>query len=288
MVRAMFAIAGASGRTGAATAEALLKQGQKVRVLVRDAAKGEVWQRRHAEVAVVDLFDEAALAQALKGMSGAFLLLPPAPGADDLAQRTTQIDHLVRAVKASGLKNLVFLSSVGAQHPAGTGPVVALNRVEKAFKGVTPSLTFLRAAYFVENWAQQFMSVLETGELRFFGPTHTKFPQVCAHDIGVAAANALVANAHGTHVIELAGKENWSAEDVAAVVHALLEAPVKAVSLDPAGAAAALQAQGLPEGPAAALAEMYQAMARGHLSFVHPLQLQRGTTPLFDALKPLV
>jgi uncharacterized protein YbjT (DUF2867 family) len=133
----MYAVAGASGRTGAATAEALLKQGQKVRVLVRDAAKGEPWVRRHAEVAVVDFADEASLTRALQGMSGAFLLLPPQPAApDSLAASAALLEHQVRAVKASGLRTLVYLSSVGAQHPAGTGPVVALHRAEKAFKGV--------------------------------------------------------------------------------------------------------------------------------------------------------
>jgi len=285
----MYVVAGASGRTGAATAEALLKQGQKVRVLVRRAVQGEPWLRRHAEVAVVDFADEAALTVALKGMTGAFLLLPPQPGAPDfLAASAALTEHLVHAIKASGLKNLVFLSSVGAQHPAGTGPVVALHRAEKALKGVCPSVTFLRAAYFLENWAPSFMSALETGELRFFGPTHLKFPQVCAHDVGVAAANALVAGAHGTTVIELSGKENWSPEDVAAVVHALLEAPVKAVSVPVEQCKAALLAANLGEDQAALYAELYQGLGRGLLAFAHPHGGQRGTTTLYDALKPLV
>jgi uncharacterized protein YbjT (DUF2867 family) len=285
----MFAVAGVSGRTGAATAEALLKQGQKVRVLVRTPAQGEPWIRRHAEVALVDFNDEASLTTALKGMSGAFLLLPPQPAAADfLASGAALTEHLVRAVKAAALKSLVFLSSVGAQHPAGTGPVVALHRAEKALKGATPSLTFLRPAYFLENWAPQLMPALETGELRFFGPTHLKFPQVCAHDVGVAAANALVASPHGTHVIELSGRENWSPEDVAAVVHALLETPVKAVSVPVEQCKAALLASGLSEDQASLYAELYQGMGRGLLSFAHPHGGQRGTSTLSDALKPLV
>jgi uncharacterized protein YbjT (DUF2867 family) len=285
----MFAIAGVTGRTGAATAEALLKQGQKVRVLVRDAAKGEPWLRRHAEVVECDLADEASLTKALTGMSGAYLLVPPLPRATDfLAEAGALTEKYVRAVKASGLKNLVFLSSVGAQHPAGTGPVVALNRAEKALKGITPSVTFVRPAFFLENWANSFMSALETGELRFFGQTHTKFPQACAHDIGEAAAAALVAHAAGTNVVELAGKENWSVEDVAAVVHALLEAPVKAVSVPVEQAHAALSAMGMSENQATLYAELYQAIARGHLAFAHPHGFKRGATALYDALKPLV
>ncbi len=285
----MFAIAGVSGHVGAATADALLKQGQKIRVLVRKPEQGERWAKRHAEVAVVDLTDEPALTKALVGMSGAFLLLPPNMGAKDyLAESAAFVDHLVHAVKKSDLKNLVFLSSVGAQHPSGTGPIVALHRAEKAFKGITPSLTFVRPAWYLENWATSLMSALETGELRFFGQTHHKFPQVCAHDVGEAAAKALVANAHGTHVVEVAGKEPWSVEDVAQILHTLLDAPVKAVSVPVEQAKDALAAAGLPEPMAALYAELYQGMARGLVAFSHPKEFQRGTTPLFDALKTLV
>jgi uncharacterized protein YbjT (DUF2867 family) len=285
----MFAIAGVSGHVGAATADALLKQGQKVRVLVRKPEQGERWEKRHAEVLVVDLADEAALTKALTGMSGAFLLLPPNPGAKDfLAESAAFIDRLVRAVKASGLKNLAYLSSVGAQHPSGTGPIVAHHRAEKALKGVAPSVTFVRPAYFLENWSASLMSALETGELRFFGQTHHKFPQVCAKDIGEAAAKALIAAPHGTKIVEVTGKEPWSVEDVAQVVHTLLDAPVRAVSLPVEQAKDGLVAAGLPEGMAALYAELYQGLARGLVAFSHPAEVQHGATPLFEALKTLV
>ena len=39
----MFAIAGVSGNTGAVVADTLLNAGAPVRVIVRDAAKGERW-----------------------------------------------------------------------------------------------------------------------------------------------------------------------------------------------------------------------------------------------------
>lgn len=275
----MFAVAGVSGRTGAATAEALLKQGQKVRVLVRREEQGEPWLQRHAEVAVTDFSDTASLTRALEGMKGASLLLPPHEGHPDL------LDHLATAVKQSGLKRLTFLSAIGAQHPAGTGPIVELHRAEKLLAHV-PSVTFVRAAYFVENWVPQFLPALESGVLTFFGHVHLKFPQVCAHDVGVATANALVEEHKGARVLEVAGKESWSVEDVAEVVSSLLGTKVKAKELPVDHAKEGLLQMGLPEPRAAAMAELYQAMARGLLSFTHPHQVQHGTTSLYDALKP--
>lgn len=285
----MFAVAGVSGRTGAATAEALLKQGQKVRALVRTGEQAEPWRKRHAEVAVVDLTDGAALAAALQGVSGAYLLLPPNPSAADLlADRAAFLERVVAGLKRARLESLVFLSCVGAQHPAKTGAVVALHRAEKALTGLARSVTFLRAAFFLENWAGELLPALETGELRHFGDTHHKFPQVCAHDVGVAAAKALVEHEPGARALELAGREDWSVDDVAGVLASLLGSPIKAVSLPVESARDTLVRGGMPEPAAALAAEQYQARARGLLGFAHPHGVLRGTTPLFDALKPLV
>jgi uncharacterized protein YbjT (DUF2867 family) len=73
----MYAIAGVTGNTGSVVAETLLAQGKPVRVIVRDAAKGEPWRANGAEVAVASLDDAAALTRALTGVEGAYLLIPP-------------------------------------------------------------------------------------------------------------------------------------------------------------------------------------------------------------------
>ena len=285
----MYAVAGVSGRTGAATANALLKQGQKVRVIVRTEAQAEPWSHKHVEIAMADLTDPAQLTAALKGVNGAFLLLPPNPAATDyLADRAAFLEKMITGVKKSGIKKILFLSSIGAQHPAGTGPVVALHRAEKALAGIVPSVTFLRPGYFLENWANSLMHAIDTGELLHFGTVHVKFPQVGTFDIGVAAANALVETVTGTRHLELGGKENWSVEDVAVALTSLLNQPIKPVGLPVESAKETLEKMGMLPGQAALYAEMYQGLARGLLSFAHPHGFLRGNTPLFDTLKTLV
>src|SRR5580704_17860644 len=73
----MYVITGVSGNTGSHAATALLAAGQPVRVVVRDAKKGEAWKARGAEVAIADVGDAGALAAALVGAKAAYLLLPP-------------------------------------------------------------------------------------------------------------------------------------------------------------------------------------------------------------------
>lgn len=285
----MYVVAGVTGHTGAATAEALLRRGQPVRVVVRDAAKGEPWRRRGCQVAVADLADPAALAAALQGAAGAYLLSPPNfAAADFLADRKAFLARLVEGVKASRVPRLVFLSSIGAQHPAGTGPIVTVHRAEEALRGAAPSVTFLRAAYFLENWGSVLPLAKGQGVLPHFGSTTTRFPQVCARDIGEAAASALLAGAAGAQVVELAGREDWSVEEVAAALGTLLGKPVRAVGAPVEAARAGLEQAGVPAEMARLYAEMYAGIASGLVAYEHPQRVARGATPLVDALRTLV
>jgi len=285
----MFVVAGVSGHTGQAIAEALLAQKQPVRVIVRDAAKGAPWKQRGAEVAVADLGDTDALARALTGATAAYLLVPPNMGAADvLADRGELLTKMVAAVKQSGLKRLVFLSSIGAQHPAGTGPIVITHRAEQALRGIAPSVTFVRASYFLENWGSVVAVAKEHGVLPHYGDVGFKFHQQGATDIAHAVVKALVNSGDGTKVVELAGKEDWSADDVAASLSTLLGKPVKAVGAPVSEAKAGLLAAGVPPSMAGLYGEMYESMPKGLMAFENEKAVSRGSSSLSDTLKTLI
>lgn len=287
----MYVVAGVSGHTGAATAEALLKQGAKVRVVVREKAKGEAWAKRGAEVAVADLGDPKSFSQALTGAKAVYLLSPPNLAAASTAKaflddRQKLCEQIVAGVKASKVPAVVALSSVGAQHPAGTGPIVVAHRLEQLLKGIVPSVTFVRAAYFVDNWAGMIGLARKDGVLPHYGDTAYKFHQVPTRDIGEAVAQAMLKPADGLKTIELTGKEDWSADDIARELSGLLARPVKAIAAPLAGAGEGLRAAGLPAGMADLYVEMYEGMGRGLMAFEHPNSVVRGTTSLHDALLP--
>jgi uncharacterized protein YbjT (DUF2867 family) len=285
----MFVIAGVSGHTGAVVADALLAQGKKVRVIVRDAAKGEPWKKRGAEVAVTDLGDVAGLTKALKGATGAYLLSPPNFAAKDfLADRALLVTNMAAAVKASGLTTLVFLSSVGAQHPKDTGPIVTAHRAEQALSKLAPSVTFIRAAYFLENWGSVIGLAKAQGILPHYGPIDFPFAQIGTKDIGLAAAKALLEPADGTRIVELAGVADWSVNDVAAALSTLLGKAVTAVSAPVEDAKKGLVQAGVPEPMAHLYAEMYQAVVKGLVAWEHPASVKRGSTSLVESLRSLV
>src|SRR5258706_15747220 len=73
----MITIMGASGKTGRAAAEALLKQGKKVRVLARSKDHLKTLIDRGAEPAIGNATDANFLAGAFRGSDAVYALIPP-------------------------------------------------------------------------------------------------------------------------------------------------------------------------------------------------------------------
>ncbi|MFO0571936.1 MAG: NAD(P)H-binding protein, partial [Polyangiaceae bacterium] len=209
----MFVIAGVSGKTGAVAAETLLAAKQRVRVLARSAEKASRFAQAGAEVSVTDLADVDALTRALSGAKGAYLLLPPFGWTDTgfAEARKAFAQGIVEAVKRAKPEHVVFLSSVGAQHPSGTGPIASLQPIEQGLAASGVPSTFVRAAYFQENWAGSIPGALEAGALYNGLRADLKISQIATPDIGRTAAKLLLEPVtRGTRVVELAGPEEYS------------------------------------------------------------------------------
>jgi uncharacterized protein YbjT (DUF2867 family) len=72
----MFLVMGITGKVGGATAEHLLAHGKEVRALVRNRKKASSWTNQGVELVDGDWNDSAAIERALKGVEGAFVMLP--------------------------------------------------------------------------------------------------------------------------------------------------------------------------------------------------------------------
>ncbi|MBL0214807.1 MAG: NmrA family NAD(P)-binding protein [Myxococcales bacterium] len=291
MKNATYAVAGVSGHTGSVVAETLLAQGKQVRVIVRDAAKGAAWKAKGAEVAIAALGDLAAVTQALTGVAGAYLLLPP-----DVTS-TTPIEHnaklsatLAAAVRAAKVPHVVFLSSVGAQHATGNGPIKALHQGELDLAATGTALTAVRAAYFQENWGAA-LGMLAQGILPTFIPSDVRYPQVATKDIGKTIAAALVEG--GTpgkpQIIELSGPRDYTGSEIAATLATLTGKPV-AVQNAPLDAVVPMFTSfGLSAPVAELFREMYAGIASGRVAPEGGTARQvRGSTEVAETLKALL
>src|SRR5580704_993129 len=128
----MYVVLGASGNTGHIVAQNLLARQQKVRVVGRDAAHLQSHAAQGAEIFIADVTDAAALTKAFQNADSSYVMIPPDPtGNDPLAYSERVGDAIATALKNAGVKNVVVLSSFGADKNKGTGPVVGLYKLEQ-------------------------------------------------------------------------------------------------------------------------------------------------------------
>lgn len=290
----MFIILGATGNTGKVIARTLLAQNRPVRVVLRDAATAQAWTDRGAEIAIADVEDRAALERALRGAEGAYLLLPPAFHSSQVrVDNDRRANNLAAAIESVGVKHVVMLSSIGAQHAEGTGPVLSLHDAEatlgRALSGAnrTRGVTFLRAAYFMENWALA-LSAVGQGIMPSFLLTDRAIPMVATRDIGLAAARLLVEGGTGTRVIQVAGPREYSPHDVAIALGRVVGKTVVVEQQPEAVMASVLLAAGMNTGWARLFQELAHGVNTGRVAWEDGHALWRGETDVEEVLASLV
>ena len=285
----MFVVTGATGNTGVAVADTLLQLGKQVKVVVRDQAKGDAWKAKGAQVAIADLSDSSGLAVALKGAEGAYIMVPPLYGATDfLAAMAKLSDAIARGVKDSGVPYIVMLSSVGAQHAEGTGPIRNLHYGESVIPQAAPNATVLRPAYFIENYAPVLGAAAGGGVLPSFFPADFRFPMNATLDIGRVAADLLLHPAPGLRVIEMEGPAQYSPADIAAALTRLLGKPVHVLELPLNAVVPEFTKVGFTEDAAKLFAEMYKGILSGHVSAPAAGEHRKGTVTPQEVLSGLL
>lgn len=284
----MYVVLGANGRAGGATARALIGTGVPTRVVLRRPEQARAWIELGADVAIGSIEDVGSIVAALSDASGAFLL-SPAPVGGNPHERADEIGSaLARAVRQAGLPKVVALSSIGAQHSTGTGIIATLHSLERHLTGAAPAVAFLRPGYFVETWGEVAEAVVAGGVLPTFLEPAQRIPMVSTVDVGGAAARLLVEDFVGERVVELAGPQDWSANDVAAAFSRVLDRTVAAAFVPAEDRAAILARQGVPADVAEALLGMYEGLANGRVTFDEGAERRRGSVPLLEAVERIV
>lgn len=277
----MIAIMGASGNTGGAVADELLDVAEEVRVLGRSAERLDPWVERGAEAATGDATDAAYLTRAFQGAHAVYAMIPPDYSNPDVAGHydrvATAIEH---ALRGSGAGSVVFLSSLGAEHADGTGPIKLLHRAEERLKALGIHLLVLRPASFFENHLGS-IALIKTKEVNGGAiAADVSLPMVATRDIGVAAAAALRGrHFRKTSVRELLGPRDFTMQDATRILGDAIGKPdLEYVQLPYDDYAKALVHAGLSESVAQLFAEMAQAMNAGRIRSLEGRSAE-NTTP---------
>ena len=195
------------------------------------------------------------------------------------AERVTEA--LAAAVEKNGVRHAVVLSSIGADKPDKTGPVLGLRNLEQKLEAVAGlNALFLRAGYFMENILPQVGIIQQLGHMA--GPVRSDLalPMIATRDIGAAAAELLARrDFQGKQRRELHGARDISYAQVAKVVGAAIGKPdltyqqVPAAQIKPA-----LTQMGMSPNMADLLLEMAEALNSGYMRALEPRSAQ-NTTP---------
>jgi NAD(P)H dehydrogenase (quinone) len=224
----MYAITGITGKVGGSLAHTLQAAGQSVRAVMRDGGKGRSWAEKGCEVALAAMEDATALTAAFKGADGVFILPPsefdPAPG---FPEARAVITAVKTALEAARPRKVVCLSTIGAQ---AKQPNLLTQRtlLEQALCALAMPVTFLRPAWFMENFTWDIASARDSGVIAsFLQPLDKPVPMIATADIGRVAAELIQQDWHGCRVVELEALHRTTPNDVAATFAKILGHPVR-------------------------------------------------------------
>jgi uncharacterized protein YbjT (DUF2867 family) len=278
----MYVVIGATGNTGSIVANKLLAQGKPVRVVGRHADRLKAFTAQGAEPFVGDVTDKDAMTKALTGAKAVYVMIPPKADAPDVYAYQKKVqESLAAAIEGNNVKYAVSLSSVGAERPDKTGPILGLHHLEQRLNGIAGlNVLHLRPAYFMENLFTQVDAIAYTGgTVGTLSPT-LKLPMIATRDIASRAANALLSlDFMGQQFQDLQGERDLSFAEITSVTgKAIGKTDLRYAQLSGEQFGGMLLQAGLSKNMCDLLVEMGEGLESG---YIKPAEARsaRNTTP---------
>lgn len=145
MSEAEILVSGATGRTGGAAIDELLKMGKSVRAYVRsDDERATALRRRGVDIAVGDFTDIDDIRAAMEGIRSAYFLHPIAPGIIGAAA------YFAQAAKEAGVTAIVNMSQISARRESASHAAQDHWVSERVFDWSGVPTTHLRPTFFAD------------------------------------------------------------------------------------------------------------------------------------------
>lgn len=264
----MYVLLGANGNITSQAARLLLDRGEPVRVVGRSAASLAPLQRRGARLAIGDAGDATFLAGAFEGATAVYVMIPSDYGAPDLHRAQTRVGvAIAEAIARASVRRVVNLSSVGAELPAGTGPIVALHEQEQRLDAMAGlDLLNLRPGYFMENHLHAAGAIAAAGVYPSLERPDVPVPMIATSDIAAVVVRELV-EPTSRGVRHLHAPQRYAFREAAAILGRAIGRPDLAyVQVEPAQGRSAMIESGLSPDAARLMAEMAHWVTSGTLA----------------------
>lgn len=186
-------LTGSLGNISKPLAEILIKNNHEVTIISSDSKKTNAIETLGAKAAIGSVADVAFLTEAFKNADAIYTMVPPDWGTTNYRQYIAETGkNYAEAIKASGVKRVVNLSSIGAHLSEGTGPIAGLHDVEHTLNTLDGvAVKHLRAGIFYINFFFDIGMIRNMGIIGNNYGEKTKLVMTHPRDIAAAAAQEL-------------------------------------------------------------------------------------------------
>jgi len=264
-----YVITGSLGNISKPLAEKLIAAGHGVTVISSKTEKMTQIEAVGAKAAIGSVDDISFLTKTFTGNDAVYTMVPPNFGASNWKKYIGGIgENYAAAIKASGVKNVVNLSSIGAHMSEGCGPVSGLFTVEKALNSLQGvNVRHLRPGFFYPNFLGNIGMIKHMGIIGANYGEGTSLALVHTDDIATAAAEELIALSFKGKSIRYVVSDEKTTHEVAAILGKAIGKPdLPWINFKDEDLLAGLMQAGLPEEVAKNYAEMGAAMRSGEMA----------------------
>ncbi|MDL2405313.1 NmrA family NAD(P)-binding protein [Rhizobium calliandrae] len=219
MSEAEILVSGATGRTGGAAIDELLRMGKSVRAYVRsDDERAAALRLRGVDIAVGDFTNIDHIRAAMEGVRSAYFLHPIAPGILGAAT------YFAQAAKEAGVGAIVNMSQISARRESASHAAQDHWISERVFDWSGVSTTHLRPTFFADWLAYPHFAkeIWATKKISFPFESGRHAP-IASDDQGRVIAHVLAKpKGHEGKIYPLHGPVEMNYTEIAAVVSDVL------------------------------------------------------------------
>ena len=286
-----YVITGSLGNISKPLTQKLVAAGHDVTVISSQESKKATIEALGAKAAIGSVQDQAFLTKTFTGADAVYAMVPPTFAASDWKAYIGNTGKIyAEAIKASGVKNVVHLSSIGAHMAEGCGPVSGIYRVEQVYNTLADvNIKHLRPGNFYTNFYSNIGMIKHNGIIGGNYGNNTSIVLVHPADIAEAAAEELLALTFKGHSVRYVVSDERTTSDIAKVLGTAIGKPeLPWIDFKDEDSFGGMVGAGLPEEVAKNYVEMGKAVREGKMFedyYAHKSAVKISKTKLEDFAK---
>ena len=263
-------ITGSLGNISKPLTQELVQKGHEVTVISSSTEKQAEIEALGALAAIGSVDDVTFLTKAFTGAAAVYCMIPRAnyfdPNLDLDAFTRTIGNNYAKAIQKSGVKRVVFLSSIGAHLEKNSGIIQRYNEIETVLKKLQDvSITFMRPTSFFYNLLAYIPVIKSQGIIAANYGADRMIPWVSPNDIAAAIAEEITTPLDGKKVRYVVSEELTGDETVRILGETIGKPDLKWVLISDEETLNGLVNVGIQPKIAEGLVEMYAGLYNGLL-----------------------